>query len=88
MQIQVFIDSQGNEQPVLREVQRDMKVYQFVPALPLDEIKQFSPIQIDLDTSKQGEGAFGLELPSRPRVTSSTRRAALGWSKQSVDKST
>ena len=50
MQIQVFMDAQGNEQPVLREVQRDMMVYQFSPTPPLDEIGPFSPIQIGLDT--------------------------------------
>ena len=50
MQIQVFMDAQGNEQPVLREVQRDMMVYQFSPTPPHDEIEPFSPIQIELDT--------------------------------------
>ncbi|OSC98908.1 hypothetical protein PYCCODRAFT_1470724 [Trametes coccinea BRFM310] len=48
-------------------------------------IKPFSPLHIELDTFKQGKVAFG--LPSRPRVTSSTRRAALGWSKRSTGKS-
>ncbi|KAH9896427.1 hypothetical protein C8Q73DRAFT_788785 [Cubamyces lactineus] len=91
--IQVFTDGPNKpfaapapEQPVLREVQRDANVYQSSPAPALDEIKPFSPIYIELDTSKQGKGAFG--LPSRPRVTSSTRRAALGWSKRSTGKST
>ncbi|KAI0323907.1 hypothetical protein GY45DRAFT_500093 [Cubamyces sp. BRFM 1775] len=72
------------EHPVLREVQRDANVYQSSPAPALDEIKPFSPIHIELDTSKHGEGAFG--LLSRPRVTSSTRRAALGRSKRSTGK--
>ncbi|KAI0323710.1 hypothetical protein GY45DRAFT_1376123 [Cubamyces sp. BRFM 1775] len=73
------------EQPVLREVQRDANVYQLSPAPALDEIELFSPIHIELDTSKHGEGAFG--LPSRPRVTWSTRRTALGRSKRSTGKS-
>ncbi|KAI0653828.1 hypothetical protein C8Q70DRAFT_584918 [Cubamyces menziesii] len=51
------------------------------PAPALDEIKPFSPLHIELDTSKHGKGAFGLS--SRPRVTSSTRLSAFGWSKRS-----
>ena len=91
--IQVFTDGPNKafaapapEQPVLREVQHDANVYQSSPAPALDEIKPFSPFHIQLDTSKQGKGAFG--PPSRPRVTSSTRHAALGWSKRSTGKST
>ncbi|KAI8973078.1 hypothetical protein BD414DRAFT_447875 [Trametes punicea] len=90
--MQVFTDgpskpfaTSAHEQPVLREVPRDVNTLTASPAPALDEIKPFSPLHIELDTSKQGKGAFG--LPARPRVTSSTRRAALGWSKRSTGKS-
>ncbi|OSC98903.1 hypothetical protein PYCCODRAFT_1470720 [Trametes coccinea BRFM310] len=90
--IQIFTDVPSKpfaaplqEAPVLREVQRDANTFMASPAPALDEIKPFSPLHIELDTSKQGKAAFG--LPSRPRVTSSTRRAALGWSKRSTGKS-
>ncbi|KAI9060404.1 hypothetical protein FKP32DRAFT_1595485 [Trametes sanguinea] len=90
--IQIFTDVPSKpfsaplqEAPVLREVQRDANTFMASPAPALEEIKPFSPLHIELDTSKQGKAAFG--LPSRPRVTSSTRRAALGWSKRSTGKS-
>ncbi|KAI0828480.1 hypothetical protein BC628DRAFT_1316551 [Trametes gibbosa] len=90
--IQVFTDAPTkqfaflSEPPVLREVQRNSNVFAASPAPALDEIKPFSPIHIELDTSKQGKSAMG--LPPRPRVTSSTRRAALGWSKRTAKSST
>ncbi|KAH9846904.1 hypothetical protein C2E23DRAFT_872120 [Lenzites betulinus] len=89
--IQVFTDAPTksfaflNEPPVLREVRRNANVTTTSPAPALDEIKPFSPLHIELDTSKQGKTAMG--LPTRPRVTSSTRRAALGWSKRTAKSS-
>ncbi|KAI0635339.1 hypothetical protein C8Q77DRAFT_1054820 [Trametes polyzona] len=90
--MQIFTDGpskpfaqSAHEQPVLREVQRNSNVFMSSPAPALDEIKPFSPIHIELDTSKKGKSAMG--LPARPRVTSSTRRAALGRSKRSTGKS-
>ncbi|KAI0354136.1 hypothetical protein OH77DRAFT_1405859 [Trametes cingulata] len=91
--MQIFTDGPSkpfatsvHEQPVLREVRKSENVLSASPVPALEEIKPFSPIHIELDTSKQGKTAFG--LPARPRVTSSTRRAALGWSKRSTGKST
>ncbi|CDO70210.1 hypothetical protein BN946_scf184942.g10 [Trametes cinnabarina] len=90
--IQIFTDAPSKpfaatlqEAPVLREVQRDANTFMASPAPALDEIKPFSPLHFEIDTSKRGKAAFG--LPPRPRVTSSTRRAALGWSKRSTGKS-
>ncbi len=89
--IQVFSDTPSkrftsavHEPSVLREV---WTANANVPTPPpaLGEIKPFSPFQVEIDTSKRGKNAMG--LPARPRVTSSTRRAALGWSKRSVGKS-
>ncbi|KAI0692931.1 hypothetical protein C8T65DRAFT_711302 [Cerioporus squamosus] len=89
--IQVFSDAPSkpfastvHEPSVLREV---WTANTNVPTPPpaLSEIKPFSPFQVEIDTSKRGKNAMG--LPARPRVTSSTRRAALGWSKRSTGKS-
>ncbi|KAI0666503.1 hypothetical protein C8Q78DRAFT_984185 [Trametes maxima] len=89
--IQVFTDSPAHsfvvpaqEKSILREVQRDTNLLKASPAPALGEIKPFSPLHIELDVSKQDKSAF---IPARPRVTSSTRRAALGWSKRSSGKS-
>ena len=73
-----------HEPSVLREVWT-ANVNVPTPPPALNEIKPFSPFQVELETSKQGKNAVG--LPARPRVTSSTRRAALGWSKRSTGKS-
>ncbi|KAI0329374.1 hypothetical protein GY45DRAFT_1371672 [Cubamyces sp. BRFM 1775] len=90
--IHVFTDAPSKpfaapapDQPVLREVQRDANVYQSSPAPALDEIKPFSPSDIEYDTFQHGKGAF--DFPSRTRVTSTTWRAALGWPSQSTGKS-
>ncbi|KAI0658900.1 hypothetical protein C8Q70DRAFT_167718 [Cubamyces menziesii] len=72
----LFMDSQGNEQPVLREVQRDMKVYQFSPTPPLDEIGPFSPIQIELNTQTRRTC-----LASRSLRVLASRQVLGGWSK-------
>ena len=89
--IQVFTDvpikpfaNTTQEHSILREVQRNT-INVPTPPPALGEIKPFTPFNVDLDTSKQGKNKMG--LPARPRVTSSTRRAALGWSKRSTGKS-
>ena len=90
--IQVFTDAPSkpfaavmHDNSILREVQRNTNVNVPTPPPALGEIKPFSPFHIELDTSKQAKNVMG--LPARPRVTSSTRRAALGWSKRSTGKS-
>ena len=67
---------------VLREVQRPNNN---VPTPPpaLGDIKPFTPFNVELDVPKAKQGKNAAGLPARPRVTSSTRRAALGWSKRS-----
>ena len=94
--IQVFTDapskpfaaSSAQPQYILREVQRPVNIPD-VPTPPpvLGEIKPFTPFNVELDTSKAKHNKNGMGLPARPRVTSSTRRAALGWSKRSSGKS-
>lgn len=75
-----------HDQTVLREVQRFTNVDVPTPPPALNDIKPFTPFVVELETSKQGKNAIG--LPARPRVTSSTRRAALGWSKRTGKSST
>ena len=77
--------SNAHEQSILREVHRNTNINMPTPPPALGELKPFSPFNVELEASKQGKNAFG--LPARPRVTSSTRRAALGWSKRSTGKS-
>ncbi|TBU22804.1 hypothetical protein BD311DRAFT_822465 [Dichomitus squalens] len=91
--MQVFTDAPSkpfaaslHDQTVLREVQRNTNVDVPTPPPVLGEIKPFTPFNVELETSKQGKNAIG--LPARPRVTSSTRRAALGWSKRTGKSST
>ncbi|KAI1794265.1 hypothetical protein LXA43DRAFT_133265 [Ganoderma leucocontextum] len=83
----VFIDAPSksfamslHDQTVLREVQRSTNLDVPTPPPVLSEIKPFTPFSVELKTSKQDKNVIG--LPARPRVTSSTRRAALGWSKR------
>lgn len=90
--IRIFTDAPSkpfvvanNEHSILREVQRNTNVNVPTPPPALGEIKPFTPFSLELDTSKKGKNKMG--LPVRPRVTSSTRRAALGWSKRSTGKS-
>ena len=75
-----------HDQTVLREVQRSTNIDVPTPPPALSEMKPFTPFDVELETSKQGKTA--MSLPTRPRVTSSTRRAALGWSKRTGKSST
>lgn len=50
-----------------------------INAPSLDALKPFSPLVLDVDT--QREKVFGVS--ARPRVPSTTRRNALGWTKRS-----
>ncbi|PIL26963.1 hypothetical protein GSI_10101 [Ganoderma sinense ZZ0214-1] len=75
-----------HDQTVLREVKRTTNIDVPTPPPVLTEIKPFTPFNVELETAKQGKNANG--LPARPRVTSSTRRAALGWSKRTGKSST
>lgn len=92
--IQVFTDvpsksfaAASRDSVVLREVKRSVNVPPMpTPPPALGEIKPFTPFNVELDTSKVKQGKNGMGLPARPRVTSSTRRAALGWSKRSSGK--
>ncbi len=75
-----------HDQTVLREVQWSANADVPTPPPVLSEIKPLTPFNVELETSKQGKNTMG--LPARPRVTSSTRRAALGWSKRTGKSST
>ncbi|KAL6299475.1 hypothetical protein BKA93DRAFT_870647 [Sparassis latifolia] len=70
---------------VLREVHVDANTMSPPPAI--QPPKPFTPFAIDFDTSKMGKSNLGLPAHPRPRVTSSARRTALGWSKRSTGKS-
>lgn len=57
-----------------------------MPAAPsLQALKPFSPLVVDIEPKR--ENAFGLAPDVRPRVGSTARRTALGWSKRSTGKS-
>ncbi|EPQ51625.1 hypothetical protein GLOTRDRAFT_117955 [Gloeophyllum trabeum ATCC 11539] len=64
---------------VLQDVSVNPNVLSPPPAL--EAIKAVSPLGLKFDKS-QGEDSMNLPQAPRPRVTSSTRRAALGWSKR------
>lgn len=51
----------------------------------LEALKPFSPLVVDIEPKR--ENAFGLAPLARPRVASTARRTALGWSKRSTGKS-
>ncbi|KAF9457373.1 hypothetical protein BDZ94DRAFT_1175700 [Collybia nuda] len=51
----------------------------------LEALKPFSPLVVDIEPKR--ENAFGLAPHARPRVASTARRTALGWSKRSTGKS-
>ena len=53
----------------------------------LEAIKPFSPLAMPMDIEPKRENAFGLAPNARPRVASTARRTALGWSKRSTGKS-
>lgn len=58
------------------------------PPPALCVIKPFTPFAVEFEKSKQNKAPTGLPpLPARPRVTSSARRTALGWTKRSTGKS-
>lgn len=67
----------------LSEVKRNVNI---VSPPPLIEVKPFTPFAVDVEeASKPTKNT--VPLPTRPRVTSSARRTALGWSKRSTGKS-
>ena len=55
------------------------------PAPAIKDLNPISPFMVEFEKSK-GDKSFN-ERTIRPRVTSSTRRAALGWSKRNPGKS-
>jgi len=66
-------------------VLRDLPVCSNTPVVPmLDVLKPFSPLSMIDTKPMKGEK---VSLNSRPRVASTTRRTALGWSKRSSGKS-
>jgi hypothetical protein len=66
-------------------VLRELPVCSNTPAAPmLDVLKPFSPLVLDtIKTAKNDKKTSN----SRPRVASTARRTALGWSKRSTGKS-
>jgi len=66
--------------PVLRQVPVNML---FV-APSIDALKPFLPLAVDIKPKRKN--AFGLAPNVRPRVGSTARRTALGWSKRSTGK--
>lgn len=51
-------------------------------------IKPFSPLVVDMDVQEpKCEKILGVANSGRPRVGSTARRTALGWSKRSIGKS-
>ncbi|KAF8872637.1 hypothetical protein BD779DRAFT_1572174 [Infundibulicybe gibba] len=69
--------------PVLQQVPVNSNIMSAVPTL--DALKPFSPLVLDVEPKR--ENAFGLAPAARPRVASTARRSALGWSKRSNGKS-
>ncbi|KAH9923820.1 uncharacterized protein B0H18DRAFT_1105173 [Fomitopsis serialis] len=67
---------------VLREVSANVKNQSPVPAL--GTIKPFTPFSVEFDKSKAdiSKDSFVAPMPARQRVTSSVRRNALGWKRQ------
>ena len=64
---------------------KSVNVNSKTPAPAIKGLNPISPFIVEFDKSK-GEKSFN-ERTVRPRVTSSTRRAALGWSKRNTGKS-
>ena len=64
---------------------KSVNVNSRTPAPAIKAPNPISPFIVDFDKSK-GDKSFN-ERTIRPRVTSSTRRAALGWSKRNTGKS-
>ena len=80
-QKQTFVDI-----AVARPLQpKPINVNSKTPAPAIKGLNPISPFIVEFDKSK-GDKSFN-ERTIRPRVTSSTRRAALGWSKRNPGKS-
>ncbi|RDB27260.1 hypothetical protein Hypma_004359 [Hypsizygus marmoreus] len=70
--------------PVLQQIPINHNI--LLSAAPsLEALKPFSPLVVDIEPKR--ENAFGLAPAARPRVGSTARRTALGWSKRSTGKS-
>ncbi|KZT71092.1 hypothetical protein DAEQUDRAFT_136451 [Daedalea quercina L-15889] len=89
--MQVYLDAsselhispqQAPSSSVLREVSANVKNQSPVPAL--EAIKPFTPFNVEFNKSKPdiSNDSFVPPVPARPRVTSSVRRNALGWKRQ------
>ncbi|KAG6916979.1 hypothetical protein DXG01_004408 [Tephrocybe rancida] len=65
--------------PVLQQIHINNNI---LAAPALDTLKPFSPLVMDIEPKR--ENAFGLAPNARPRVGSTARRTALGWSKRST----
>lgn len=72
--------SNAHATPVLKPLPVNANTLSVAPSL--EALKPFSPLVINIEPKR--ENAFG--LAARPRVASSTRRSALGWSKRSNGK--
>jgi serine/arginine repetitive matrix protein 2 len=71
--------------PVLQQIPINHNT-NLMPAAPsLEALKPFSPLFVDVEPKR--ENAFGLAPAVRPRVGSTARRTALGWTKRSTGKS-
>jgi len=68
--------------PALRQVPVNTNTLSVAPSI--DALKPFSPLAVDIEPKR--ENAFGLAPNVRPRVGSTARRTALGWSKRSTGK--
>jgi serine/arginine repetitive matrix protein 2 len=69
--------------PVLQQIPVNHNILSVAPSL--EALKPFSPLSLDIEPKR--ENAFGLAPSARPRVASTARRTALGWSKRSTGKS-
>ncbi|KAF5376919.1 hypothetical protein D9615_007315 [Tricholomella constricta] len=68
--------------PVLQQIPVNSNLMSIAPSL--ESLKPFSPLTVDIEPKR--ENAFGLAPHARPRVGSTARRSALGWSKRSTGK--
>ncbi|KAF8148662.1 hypothetical protein B0H34DRAFT_802878 [Crassisporium funariophilum] len=66
--------------PVLQQI--PINTNRMTTAPSLEALKPFSPLVMDVEPKR--ENAFGLAPAARPRVGSTARRTALGWSKRST----
>ncbi|KAG5641013.1 hypothetical protein DXG03_006381 [Asterophora parasitica] len=69
--------------PVLQQIPVNKNLVS-AAAPALDIMKPSSPLVVDIEPKR--ENAFGLAPHARPRVASTARRSALGWSKRSSGK--